>query len=221
MCLEEKIDSAAYKEKTDELSGKIKQLLIERQDYVEKQQDEENLKKRTKEFKSLLEKNQVLEEFDRGVFESIVEKVIVGEINEEGNVDPYKLTFVYKTGISNKVDSKMGRKKLGDTLKGGVKKLCSSSTDEVAPLDSLHSADTCGDMRPLDENKRSVVRGLEAQSFWRAEREQNFLEPCQGALATQRSISTDHAIAVHDWRAQSAKTEWKQRTAKTCLLSRK
>ena len=33
-------------------------------------------------------------------------------------------------------------------------------------------------MRPLDENKRSVVRGLEAQSFWRAEREQNFLEPC-------------------------------------------
>lgn len=77
------------------------------------------------------------------------------------------------------------------------------------------------DMRPLDENKRSVVRGLEAQSFWRAEREQNFLESCQGALATQRSISTDHAIAVHDWRAQSAKTEWKQRTAETCLLSRK
>ena len=37
----------------------------------------------------------------------------------------------------------------------------------------------CGDMRPLDENKRSVVRGLEAQSFWRAEREQNILEHCQ------------------------------------------
>lgn len=33
-------------------------------------------------------------------------------------------------------------------------------------------------MRPLDENKRSVVRGLEAQSFWRAKREQNFLESC-------------------------------------------
>lgn len=71
-------------------------------------------------------------------------------------------------------------------------------------------------MRFLDENKRSVVQGLEAQSFWRAKREQNFLEPSQGALATQRGISTDHAIAVHDWRAQSAKTEWKQRTAEAC-----
>ena len=70
----------------------------------------------------------------------------------------------------------------------------------------------CGNMRPLDENKRSVVRGLEAQSFWRAKREQNFLEPCQGALATQRSISTDHAIAVHDWRARSAKTAWERGT---------
>lgn len=63
-------------------------------------------------------------------------------------------------------------------------------------------------MRSLREDKcnaRSL--NLETQLFWRAEREQNFLEPSQGALATQRSISTDHAIAVHDWRAQSAKTE--------------
>ena len=72
-------------------------------------------------------------------------------------------------------------------------------------------------MRSLREDKcnaRSL--NLETQLFWRAEREQNFLEPSQGALATQRSISTDHAIAVHDWRARSAKTEWKQRTAEAC-----
>ena len=31
-------------------------------------------------------------------------------------------------------------------------------------------------------------------------------------------ITEDHAIAVHDWQAQSAKTEWKQRTAETCAL---
>ena len=28
----------------------------------------------------------------------------------------------------------------------------------------------------------------------------------------------DHAIAVRDWRARSAKTEWKQRTAETVVL---
>lgn len=36
------------------------------------------------------------DEFDRLVFESIVEKVIVGEIAEDGSTDPYKLTFVLK-----------------------------------------------------------------------------------------------------------------------------
>ena len=34
--------------------------------------------------------------FDRVVFESIMEKVILGETGEDGTVDPYKLTFVLK-----------------------------------------------------------------------------------------------------------------------------
>ncbi len=55
-----------------------------------------------KEFKDMLERNEVLKEFDRFVFESIVDKVIVGEIGE--NVDPYKLTFVYKTGFTDNID---------------------------------------------------------------------------------------------------------------------
>ncbi len=132
MCLEDKIDQLTYEAKMEELSEKAKKLLVERQDYVAKQDDEKNLKRRTKEFKALLEKNQVLEEFDRGVFESIIEKVIVGEIDENGNKDPYKLTFVYKTGISNKVDPKMQKEtKLGESLKAELKKMCSHAVDEV------------------------------------------------------------------------------------------
>ena len=38
----------------------------------------------------------VLDEFDRVVFESIVEKVVVGDMEEDGTADPYKLTFVLK-----------------------------------------------------------------------------------------------------------------------------
>ncbi len=132
MCLEDKIDQLTYEAKMEELSEKSKKLLVERQDYVAKQDDEKNLKRRTKEFKALLEKNQVLEEFDRGVFESIIEKVIVGEIDENGNKDPYKLTFVYKTGISNKVDPKIQQNtKLGESLKAELKKMCSHAVDEV------------------------------------------------------------------------------------------
>ena len=154
MCLEDKIDQLTYEAKMEELSEKSKKLLVERQDYVAKQDDEKNLKRRTKEFKALLEKNQVLEEFDRGVFESIIEKVIVGEIDENGNKDPYKLTFVYKTGISNKVDPKIQQNtKLGESLKAELKKMCSHAVDEVKEACSHILLDTCGDCG-VDTKKR-------------------------------------------------------------------
>lgn len=159
MRLEDKVDQITYDIKMEELSEKEKKLLMERQDYLVKQEDEKNLKRRTKEFKKLLEKNQVLEEFDRGVFESIIEKVIVGETDENGNKDPYKLTFVYKTGISNKVDPKIQRDtKLGQSLKAELKKMCSHVADEVKEVCSQVRLDTrrvsnndaaCGKMKNL------------------------------------------------------------------------
>ena len=48
-------------------------------------------------FRNILSNNPVLDEFDRVVFESIVDKVIVGGYDEQGTPDPYKLTFVLKT----------------------------------------------------------------------------------------------------------------------------
>ncbi len=139
----------------EELSEKSKKLLVERQDYVAKQDDEKNLKRRTKEFKALLEKNQVLEEFDRGVFESIIEKVIVGEIDENGNKDPYKLTFVYKTGISNKVDPKIQQNtKLGESLKAELKKMCSHAVDEVKEACSHILLDTGQQRKPGRQHRK-------------------------------------------------------------------
>ena len=46
----------------------------------------------------------MLDKFDRVVFESIVDKVIVGDISEDGTIDPYKLTFVLK-GMEDRVVS--------------------------------------------------------------------------------------------------------------------
>ena len=47
----------------------------------------------------------MLVEFDRQVFESIIDKVIVGGYDDDGNKDPSMLTFVYKTGFTNSVDA--------------------------------------------------------------------------------------------------------------------
>ena len=43
-----------------------------------------------------------LKEFDREAFDSIVEKVIVGEIDENGDINPNILRFVLKVGSEYK-----------------------------------------------------------------------------------------------------------------------
>ncbi len=46
-----------------------------------------------------MKQDNALEEFDRYVFESIVEKVIAGGYDEEDRKDPAKRTFIYKAGF--------------------------------------------------------------------------------------------------------------------------
>lgn len=60
---------------------------------ISKQKD---VGKRMSALHETLESEQVLDEFDRVVFESIIEKVLVGGFDEEGKADPYKLTFLLK-----------------------------------------------------------------------------------------------------------------------------
>lgn len=92
-----------------------------------------------------MEQNEVLEEFDRYVFESIVEKVIVGGIDEEGNKDPAQLTFVYKTGLKNSVDGdKFKPQRKNARGRHRTDKLCSNASNEIENMCSDCSDDTCG-----------------------------------------------------------------------------
>ena len=86
-----------------------------------------------------------LEEFDRGIFESIVEKVIVGGLDEDGNKDPYKITFIYKTGFKNEIGNAKGRFGKSSGIGDKVKKMCSDISDEIKRVCSDISVNTCGD----------------------------------------------------------------------------
>ena len=108
--------------------------------------NEKDIKRRSWGFKKTLEQNEVLYEFDRYVFESIVEKVIVGEYDEDGKKDPSQLTFVYKIGFKNSVDGnrfKPQRKNARGRHK--TDELCSHDNNEVQSLCSDSSSDTHGD----------------------------------------------------------------------------
>ena len=65
---------------------------------------QKNISKRMDQLRKTLENEDILDEFDRIVFESIVEEVIVGGYDENGNPSPYKLTFVLKCNQDLKVN---------------------------------------------------------------------------------------------------------------------
>ena len=115
-------------------------------EYLQQQLDDEtSLQRRVSDFKKALSENEVLEEFDRGIFESIIEKVIVGGFDEDGNKDPYKITFIYKPVLKNEIGNAKERfdksKKMGDK----TKELCSHIADELKGVCSFVSDNTCGD----------------------------------------------------------------------------
>lgn len=49
-------------------------------------------------FKTLFKDNEIMPEFDKDVFELMIEKVIIGEKEEKGNINPRAITFILKFG---------------------------------------------------------------------------------------------------------------------------
>lgn len=86
--LEGKISDTIYNEISSE-----KVFLAEEKVNIETTlKSEIDVKKRLTEFKHLLSSQKILTVFDRTVFESIVEKIIVGGVNSDGEIDPAMLT---------------------------------------------------------------------------------------------------------------------------------
>lgn len=119
LCLDEKIDRTTYERKYAELETALTELLEEKVQLEQSAQEEIDLDKRLEYFRKVLRTNEVLPSFDRNVFESIVDKVIIGENHDQGSPEPYKLTFVYKTGFHNSIQSKMHKQKSPCEVKGG------------------------------------------------------------------------------------------------------
>ena len=96
MLLDDKISKEAYDERFDEFTRKISQTKQEQQILIENEAAKKDVGKRMKEIRARISDVKVMDRFDRAVFESIVKKVIIGEVGEDGKSDPYKITFVLK-----------------------------------------------------------------------------------------------------------------------------
>jgi len=87
------------------------------------------LKKRLTEFKTTLEQKEAMHEFDPAIFENMIEKIIIGEVNEQGNKNPYKITFVFKTGYTSDVEVPPPKKAGRPSKKGSEIEVINSETE--------------------------------------------------------------------------------------------
>ena len=72
-----------------------------------------------------MEKNKPLKEFDRKIFESVVDKIILGKTYENGENNPYSVTFIFKTGFETEEKCKTKKNKSED------EKMCSYTEDDT------------------------------------------------------------------------------------------
>ena len=96
LLIDGKIEQEDYDEKKLSFQRKLHQMTEEKAYLEENIGQQKNISKRMDQLRKTLENEDILDEFDRIVFESIVEKVIVGGYDENGNPSSYKLTFVLK-----------------------------------------------------------------------------------------------------------------------------
>ncbi len=96
MLIDGTISKEVYEEKMVDFTRKFHKLSERKALLEDSICTQKDINRRMLELRDTLEKEQVLDEFDRVVFESIIDRVIVGGYEEDGTPAPYKLTFVLK-----------------------------------------------------------------------------------------------------------------------------
>lgn len=99
MKLDDCISKDDYLEKEQELKDKIENVLSKKDEYTQLTRDNKDLSKKFKEISNLIEEEKYLDDFDRESFNSIIEKIVVGEVDENGNKNPLVIRFILKTGV--------------------------------------------------------------------------------------------------------------------------
>lgn len=109
--------------------------------------DELSVKNRLLEFKKTLENYELLEEFDRTAFESIVGKIIVGKIEEDGTYSPHKICIIYKTGKNDVQNTKFFKSERKNSKNNKLYSLNSNEHEKLCLTDSENACGVCNSAR--------------------------------------------------------------------------
>lgn len=95
--LDNTITEETFKEKNNEIERRIRNIQKQIEHKASTVNKEDNLKSKMEEIKNLLKSHDIITEFDREIFDILVDKVIIGEIDEKGNKNPYVISFILKS----------------------------------------------------------------------------------------------------------------------------
>lgn len=118
MLIDGTISKEVYDDKLIEFNRKLHTLVGKKQLLNESINKQKDVEKRTAELRQTLKNEEILDEFDRVFFESIIDRVLVGGYNEDGSPDPYKLTFVLKGNQTGVVPNAKAQFKAKNSEKG-------------------------------------------------------------------------------------------------------
>ena len=145
MRLDDRVDEETYQMKIVEVNHKMEELLLKKQSLKDRKQDRQDIGKRLSEFQKVIRKGEVLQKFDRHVFESITDRIIVGEKGENGQINPYKLKIIFKTGQE--------RDEVASEQPFYFDNSCSNTNNDCDIISLQGNNDTCRDVRVVIPQK--------------------------------------------------------------------
>ena len=92
------ISTEILQEKQAKLQNKINKITKEQEHLQLEIEDSMSLNQGLNKFKTLFKDNKIMPNFDKDVFELMIEKVIIGEKDSKEKVDPRVITFILKSG---------------------------------------------------------------------------------------------------------------------------
>lgn len=92
------IDREIYNSKEVELKERLDEIHSKKKELELLQDKNRSLSDRINRIEKTLKENKILKEFDKEVFESIVDCIVVRDTDANGNKNPYVITFILNTG---------------------------------------------------------------------------------------------------------------------------
>ena len=99
LVLDDTIDKTMYTSRREELNKKIKKIERQQEKLLRKTEDNEIMTSGRNKIKLFFETEDLkLEEFDKEIFETLVNKVVIGE-TKNGQNNPFVINFIFKSGF--------------------------------------------------------------------------------------------------------------------------